>query len=118
MHLAFQSQKWFKMNEEQRCRKIEKFMKAPVSCETVHRNSERTSQSSVVNALAVLELPLYMKDTVWHRVQSLANESALVKSSDDQLAWIVKSLSNQQLHFVHPSNLEGAFAMTTVLPAN
>ena len=51
VHLAFQSQKWFKMNEEQRCRKLEKFMKAPVSCEAVHGDSERTAQSSSVNPL-------------------------------------------------------------------
>ena len=49
-----------------------------------------------------------MKDTVWRRAQSLANdESAIVKSPGDQLAWIVKSLSNQQPHFVRPSKTGG-----------
>ena len=46
-----------------------------------------------------------MKDTVWRRAQSLANdESAIVKSPGDQLAWIV---SNQQPHFVRPSKTGG-----------
>ena len=96
-HLAYDRQKWFKMSVKQRENKVTKFMKFTLS----PNNYED-------NPLCELNLPAHLASTVWSRANSLVNDtSAIVIAPGDNTAFIVKSNTGQQPHYVKPSKAGG-----------
>ena len=104
LHLACDSQKWFKMSPKQRQAKISKFMQYPL--QPVPCTVEQQGDSS----LSELGLPPHTASTIWSRAQLLAeNESSNVAAPGDETAFLVKSSSGQRPHYVK-STKKGGFA--------
>ena len=104
--LAVTSQKWFKMTEQQRFQKIQKFMKANIDVNVTQIPMETAGREE--NPLVKAGLPPHMHTIVWARAQELVSEeSALVQCPGDPLAWMVKSSSGQRPHYVKPSKSGG-----------
>ena len=100
-HLAVESSRWFKMNREQRQRKIDRFMKTVVT-----DNNERPSTSSLASPcpLDSLELPSQLKESMMVKANDLANdETAIVQAPGDDSAWIVRSYHGKRPHYVKAS---------------
>lgn len=100
-NLAIEHSKWFKMSNDQRQRKISRFMKA-----TVENDSECSRASD--NPLDVLELPSHVRKSMWEKAQDLSmNETNIVQAPGDQSAYMVKSYSNKRPHYVKMSHRGG-----------
>ena len=102
-NLACTHQKWYRMNKQQRENKINRFMKAtlcPISCD-----SDEVGPS---NPIGNLDLPSYVKETVWNRAKVLIDDkSAMVPAPGNGSAMMVMSSSGQQPHYVQESKAGG-----------
>jgi len=88
---------WFKMNSDQRQRKISRFMKAAVEVSS-------NASGVVANPLSTLQIPNNLKDSLWEKANDLSvDESAIVKAPGSESAWMVKSYSNDRPHYVKMS---------------
>ncbi len=117
--LAVSTQKWFTLNNEQRQRCISKFLKAKV-CVDEQVMTEVIQQAldvpgprnwqpmAEVNPLHSLRLPTDVKETLWNKGQSLAeDEASMVKSPGSATDWVVRSETGKQPHYVKPSSKGG-----------
>ena len=102
-NLACTHQKWFKMSQQQRENKVNRFMKATL-CSVSSDDNEGGSS----NPLNELDLPSYVKETVWNRAKALVqDQSAMVPAPGDDSALMVMSNSGQQPHYVRQSKAGG-----------
>ena len=115
-HLAVSPQKWFTQNEQQRQRCIKRFLKAKVCIDLpIHGredgqllSEDEEQPSSEVNPLHSLRIPADVKDTLWKKGQSLAeDEAAMVRSPGSSTDWIIRSSTGKQPHFVKPTSKGG-----------
>lgn len=106
-----QSKEWFKKNQEQRERILDRFGKAKLSqpeqdaCSPVPNfvADERDNEPSTSNPLQHTKLPVAIQQSMWAKVQSyLEDESSYCKSPGvtDYSSMLVKSSSNEMPHFV------------------
>ena len=96
-YLAVDYSTWFKMNSDQRQRKISRFMKAAVEVSS-------NASGVVANPLSTLQIPNSLKDSMWEKANDLSvDESAIVKAPGSESAWMVKSYSNDRPHYVKMS---------------
>lgn len=101
-HLGFSPQKWYRMSEDQRRKKIEKFFHTPLSPNLASTGG--TAEQNSENPLDDLKLPQHMATTVWSRAQKLVTDSdGMVCAPGKSDAWMVKSLSGSKPHYVVPS---------------
>ena len=97
-HLAVEPSRWFKMNREQRQRKIDRFMKAVIK-DINDRPS--TSSGAPSSPLESLELPSKLKESMRMKAHDIANdETAIVRAPGDECAWIVRSYHGKRPHYV------------------
>ena len=100
--LRVDSSQWFRMTAEQRSRKIDCFMKA-----VVHDRHAPTTYSS---PLEKLNLPHHLKESLWKKAHDLANhDSQITNAPGEESAWMVKSYTARQPHFVQSSKCRGGF---------
>ena len=86
-NLTVESSVWFKMTTEQRKRKIDKFMKAPL--QEVFNRPENSNCP-----LDSLSLPPQLVASMWEKAKDLArDEMAIVQAPGDDNAWLVRSSS-------------------------
>lgn len=101
-HLSVESSKWFKLSNEQRRRKIEKFMKA-----TLAEDTPSTSGSGTMDSCGGLEdipIPSHLKKPMWDKANKLASDgSAIVKAPGAEDGWMVVSSSGNRPHYVKAS---------------
>ena len=85
--LGVSPSKWYKMNAEQRLRKIQKFMKAPVQ--------DNAKQAASAHCpLDDLSIPQQLKESLWKKAQDLVDdETAIVQAPGEDCSWCVKSYS-------------------------
>ena len=99
-HLVYDKLKWFKMSVKQRENKVASFMKFRVDSFDCFREERN------VNPLCELKLP--NASTVWERANDLLDDSsAIVPAPGDPSAFMVKSNTGQQPHYVKPSKAGG-----------
>lgn len=73
---------------------------------TVQNDAEHNRPSD--NPLDVLELPSHVRKSMWEKAQDLSmDETSIVKAPGDQSAYMVKSYSNKQPHYVKMSQRGG-----------
>ena len=100
-HLAVDPSTWFKMNSDQRQRKICRFMKAAVEASS-------DSCGVVANPLSTLQIPDSLKNSMWEKAHDLSVDvNAIVKAPGSQSAWMVKSYSSERPHYVKMSDSGG-----------
>ena len=101
-HLSVESSKWFKLSNEQRRRKIEKFMKAPLA-----EDAPSTSGSGTMDSCGGLEdvpIPAHLKLPMWDKANKLASDdSAIVKAPGAEDGWMVVSSSCKRPHYIKAS---------------
>lgn len=108
-NLACDRKKWFNMTEKQRDNKISHFMKAKVEFGNANSWDEDT-RSLQSTPLDSLDLPPHLRKTIWTNANSIfVDNTAIVQAPGDSTAYIVKSLSGQKPHYVHPSKSGGGF---------
>ncbi len=102
------SQKWFRMSEDQRKKKVENFLHAPLSPVVPSTVTEEQVHKILKNPLDELNLPQHMITTMWSRAQKLVSDrDGMVRAPGDAAAWMVKSLSGSRPHYVTPSKPGG-----------
>ena len=104
-HLSVTPQKWFKMNEAQRRRKVQQFFRASMDTTQPDSGSEAPSSSSqeesIHNPLSSLDIPSHTKIQIWSSAQHyLSDLSAICKSPGEEDAWLVKSSQDKRPHYV------------------
>ena len=119
-HLAVSTQKWFMKNEQQHQRCINTFLKAEVCIDLPKeddqlmaganplQNEDEEQPSPETNPLCLLRIPADVKDTLWRKGQSLAeDEESMVRSPGSSTDWIIRSSTGKQPHFVKPTSKGG-----------
>jgi len=92
-HLKVESSSRFKMNLEQRQRKITRFMKASVEISS--------SDTTAENPLNALKIANSLKQSMWAKAQDLTrNDNSIVKAPGSNTAYMVRSYSNERPHYV------------------
>ena len=98
--------KWFTLNNEQRQREVDKFMKVQLPLTTTH-TPDSSSASSSSNAsflscpLDQLQLPQHFRRNLWSKAQALSSDpDGMVQCPGDHTSWMVKSESGTRPHFV------------------
>lgn len=105
---CFSSQKWFKMTEDQRKKKMGNFFHSTLSPCSVGSNMVSNPSQALQSPLEELNLPQHMATTILSRAQTLVSDGdGMVPAPGYEDAWIIKSLSGSKPHFVHPSKTGG-----------
>ena len=90
---AVDQAKWFTLNDEQRKRQVDKFMKAELPAITTE-TSDSSSSSNVPTVscpLDQLTLPQHFSRSLWSKAQSLSSDlDGMVKCPGDHTSWMVK----------------------------
>ena len=110
MFYAVDQAKWFTLNDEQRKRRIDKFMKAELPVITTKSSDSSLEDSSLEGSSNVptlscpldqLALPHHFSCSLWSKAQSLLSDiDGMVKCPGDHTSWMMKSESGQRPHFV------------------
>ena len=92
-YLKVESSSWFKLNFEQRQRKINRLMKASVEISS--------SDTTTENPLHALEISNSLKVSMWEKAQDLLkDDNSIVKAPGSDTSWMVRSYSNEKPHYV------------------
>ena len=99
--------KWFTLTQDQRSKRVDKFMKADIlshsSC-----SSSLESSSEACSPLQELSLPSHFASSMWNKAQRLCNsDDGMVQCPGDHSSWMVKSDSNTRPHFVRSGKCGG-----------
>ena len=102
-HLTVETTKWFQMTVDQRNRKVARFMKAPVATPASISASNSECPLDVITCL-----PKQQLHGIWSKADSLAEDESAIKSAPgDEAAWMVKSYSGKQPHYVKSGKTSG-----------
>ena len=99
--------KWFTLSQDQRSKRVEKFMKADILSHSVCSSSVE-SGSEPCSPLQELSLPTHFASSMWNKANRLCNsEDGMVQCPGDHSSWMVKSDSNKRPHFVRSGKCGG-----------
>ena len=125
---AVDQAKWFTLNDEQRKRRVDKFMKVELS--VISAKSPKSSLegfSSIVSSLDCsssnvssppdqLALPQHFSRSLWNKAQALSTDvDGMVNCPGDHTSWMVKSESGKRPHFVKAAKGGGYLCDDTCL---
>ena len=102
-HMTVATTKWFQMTIDQRNRRVATFMKSPIHQQATHSNPISDCPLSVISSLSKHHLEM-----LWSKAKVLAeDESAITQAPGDNPAWMVKSTSGRQPHYVKSGKTGG-----------